>query len=180
VPAPPTDELSAEERDYLVRLGQWEKQEGAYGHLQRTRPQTLAYGLHDSPVALAAWIVEKFRAWSDCDGDIERSFTKDEILGNISIYWFTQTAASSVRNYFERAHDPTTIPIRQGERITVPAGIAMFPGERDLVVPRAYVERSFDVRRWTDMPRGGHFAALEEPELFVDDVRAFFRDLRER
>jgi hypothetical protein len=160
VPAPPTEELSAEERDYLLRLERWEKDEGAYGHLQRTRPQTLAYGLHDSPVALAAWVVEKFRAWSDCDGDIERSFTKDEILGNISIYWFTKTAASSVRNYFERAHDPSTRPLRHGERITVPAGIAMFPGERVLVVPRAYVERSFDVRRWTAMPRGGHFAAL--------------------
>jgi pimeloyl-ACP methyl ester carboxylesterase len=177
-PAPPTKDLSAEEREYLLRLERWEKQEGAYGHLQRTRPQTLAYGLHDSPVALAAWIVEKFRAWSDCGGDIERSFTRDEILGNISIYWFTKTAASSVRNYFERAHDPSMRPLRLGERITVPTGIAMFPGERDLVVPRAYVERSFDVRRWTEMPRGGHFAALEEPELFIDDVRAFFREVR--
>jgi pimeloyl-ACP methyl ester carboxylesterase len=178
VPAPRPEELSAAERDYLARLDQWEKEEGAYGHLQRTRPQTLAYGLSDSPVALAAWIVEKFRAWSDCDGDIERSFTKDQLLGNISIYWFTRTAASSVRNYFERAHDPSTRPVLLGERIPVATGIAMFPGERDLVVPREYVARSFDIQRWTEMPRGGHFAALEEPELFVADVRAFFRALR--
>lgn len=90
----------------------------------------------------------------------------------------TQTAASSIRNYFERAHDPSSRPVQPGEKIPVPAGIAMFPGERDLIVPREYAERSYDIRRWTDMPRGGHFAALEEPELFVDDVRAFFRELR--
>jgi pimeloyl-ACP methyl ester carboxylesterase len=177
-PSPAHDELSSAECDYLTRLENWEKTEGAYGHLQRTRPQTLAYGLNDSPAGLAAWIVEKYRAWSDCGGDIEQAFTKDELLGNISIYWYTQTAASSIRNYFERAHDPSAPAIRPGEKIPVPAGIAMFPGERDLIVPREYAARSYDIRHWTDMPRGGHFAALEDPELLVQDVRAFFKKLR--
>lgn len=176
-PRPPAHELAPEERDFLDRFDRWEKNEGAYGHQQRTRPQTLAYGLNDSPAGLAAWIVEKYRAWSDCGGDVERSFTKDQLLGNVSIYWFTQTVASSVRNYFERAHDPKD-SIRLGDKVGVPLGVAMFPGEHDLIVPRSFAERIFDVRRWTDMPRGGHFAALEEPELFVEDVRAFFRAFR--
>ena len=129
-------------------------------------------------MGLAAWIVEKFRAWSDCDGDIESRFTKDELLTTITLYWVTETINASMRRYFDKRHDPAPNPLRLGERIETPAGIAMFPGEKDLVVPREWAERTYNIRRWNDMPSGGHFAALEEPELLVDDIRAFFRELR--
>jgi pimeloyl-ACP methyl ester carboxylesterase len=105
-PLPADTDLTPAERDYLVRARRWEREEGAYGEMQATRPQTLAYGLNDSPVGLAAWIVEKFRAWSDCGGDIESCFTKDELLTNITIYWLTQTIGSSMRRYFEARHNP--------------------------------------------------------------------------
>ena len=177
-PLPRDADLSDAERDYLERVKRWEREEGAYGDIQATRPQTLAYGLNDSPAGLAAWIVEKFRAWSDCDGDVERRFTKDELLTNVMIYWLTQTIGSSMRRYFEVRHNPTPNRLKPGERIEAPTGVAMFPGEKDLVVPRAWADRCYNVRRWTDMPRGGHFPALEEPELLVEDIRAFFRELR--
>jgi pimeloyl-ACP methyl ester carboxylesterase len=149
----------------------WQLQEGAYALLQSTRPQTLAYGLNDSPVGLAAWITDKFRAWSDCDGDIERCFTKDELLTNITLYWATQTIGSSFLPYHTPPHRGAS------DRVDVPTGVAIFP--KDLVnAPREYAQRFFDVRRFTAMPRGGHFAALEQPELLVEDLRAFFRPLR--
>jgi pimeloyl-ACP methyl ester carboxylesterase len=177
-PLPPEPDLSEAERDYLERVRRWEREEGAYGEIQATRPQTAAYGLNDSPAGLAAWIVEKFWAWSDCGGDLESRFTKDELLTNVTIYWFTGTIGSSMRRYFEVRHDPERKPLNLGERIETPTGIAMFPGERDLLVPREWAERCYNLRRWTDMPRGGHFPALEEPELLVEDLRAFFRELR--
>jgi pimeloyl-ACP methyl ester carboxylesterase len=143
--------------------------------MHATRPQTLAYGLNDSPVGLAAWIVEKFRAWSDCDGDVERRFSKDELLTNLMIYWATETISSSVRMYYEILHMPS--PLKSGQRIEVPAGVALFPKDI-LPPPREWGERSLRVQRWTQMPRGGHFAALEEPELLAEDIRAFFHPLR--
>ena len=149
-------------------------EEGAYALIQGTKPQTPAYGLNDSPAGLAAWIIEKFRSWSDCDGDVERSFTKDELLTNVTIYWTTETINSSFRIYYETQHNP---PEHAGEYIGVPTGVAIFP--EDLVpAPREFAERFFEVRRWTEMPRGGHFAAMEEPELLAEDLRAFFRPLR--
>jgi len=178
-PLPQDTDLSEAERDYLARVKRWEKEEGAYGEIQATRPQTLAYGLNDSPVGLAAWLVEKFRAWSDCDGNVESRFSKDDLLTNVMIYWLTQTIGSSMRRYFEVRHNPAPNPLKLGERIEVPTGIAMFPGEKDLLVPREWAERCYNVRRWTDMPRGGHFPALEEPELLVEDLRAFFREFRD-
>jgi len=177
-PLPDERELSAAERDYIKRVKQWEHNEGAYAAIQSTYPQTVAYGLNDSPAGLAAWIVEKFRAWSDCNGEIERRFTKDELLTNITLYWVTQTINSSMRRYFETHRNPSRNTLKLGERIETPTGIAMFPGEKELVVPREFAERCYNIRRWTDMPRGGHFAALEEPELLVEDLRAFFRPLR--
>ena len=119
--------------------------------------------------------MEKFRAWSDCDGDIERSFTKDELLTNITIYWATQTINSSTRLYYESQQ--VTWELKQDEMIRVPAGVAVFPKELSHP-PREWAERSYDLRRWTQMPRGGHFAALEEPDLLVEDIRGFFRPLR--
>ncbi len=145
--------------------------------VQMTKPQTLAYELNDSPVGLAAWIVDRFRVWSDCDGDLERSYSKDELLTNIMIYWVTETINSSIRGYYEEAHTPS---LQSGQRIDVPAGLAIFLKDfpPDLPPPRELAERSLNVQRWTEMPHGGHFAALEEPELLAEDIRAFFRTLR--
>ncbi len=177
-PLPEDAELSDRERDYLIRVRRWEGEEGAYGEIQSTRPQSLSYGLTDSPAGLAAWIVEKFRAWSDSGGNIESRFTKDELLTNIMVYWVTETIGSSMRRYYEARQGQNARPLRLGERIETPTGIAMFPGEKDLVVPREWAERCYNIQRWTDMPRGGHFPALEEPELLVEEIREFFGDLR--
>jgi pimeloyl-ACP methyl ester carboxylesterase len=172
---PDAREMSQAEQAFLNETEAWEKAEGGYSHLQRTKPQTLGYGLSDSPVGLAAWIVEKFRAWSDCDGDPERRFTKDELLANVTIYWATQTINSSMRLYYEAERSPG--PFKQGESVTVPCAIALFPKDIDQP-PREWAERSYNVRRWTQMPRGGHFPAMEEPELLAQDIRSFFRTLR--
>jgi microsomal epoxide hydrolase len=172
---PEQPDLSEAEQRFLHALQQWSLQEGAYSSLQSTKPQTLAYGLNDSPVGLAAWITEKFRTWSDCDGEVERRFSKDELLTNIMLYWVTETIPSSVRIYYENAH--ASLQLKPGQHIEVPAGVALFPKDISLP-PREWAERSLRVQRWTQMPRGGHFAALEEPELLVEDLRAFFRPLR--
>jgi pimeloyl-ACP methyl ester carboxylesterase len=167
---PPSDaekKLLAEGTDFMER-------EGGYSHIQRTKPQTLGFGLNDSPAGLASWIVEKFRGWSDCNGDVESVFSRDELLDNISLYWFTQTITSSVRLYREAARTP--LRIDAGERITPPLGFARFPKEL-MRPPREWPERFFNLVHWTDMPRGGHFAAMEQPELLAQDVRKFFRSL---
>ena len=173
-PSPMPDEatLSNEEKDFIRRVARWEKEEGAYIEIQATRPQTLAYGLTDSPAGLAAWIVEKFRAWSDCGGDIESRFSKDELLSTITLYWVTNTINSSNRRYYDKRHQKITPNMMR--KVEVPTGIAMFPGEKELVVPRSWADRAYNITRWTDMPRGGHFPAQEEPELLVKDIRAFF------
>jgi microsomal epoxide hydrolase len=169
-----TVEGDAEDAAYLRDLQQWIAEETGYQAIQGTKPQTLAYGLTDSPVGLAAWIVEKFRSWSDCGGDVERRFSKDELLTNVTIYWATGAIGSSFWPYYDRLH--TRWPLPDG-RIDVPTGYAAFP--REIVRPtRARAERQFNIQRWTPMPAGGHFAALEEPEALVADVRAFFRDRR--
>jgi len=150
----------------------WFIMEGAYAAVQSTRPQTLSFALNDSPVGLAAWIVEKFRAWSDCDGDMERRFSKDELLTNIMIYWLTESIASSMRLYFEDVRTPPQI--LAGQRIEVPAAVAIFP--KDLTrPPREIADRFLQIKRWTELGQGGHFAALEEPNLYTDDLRAFAR-----
>ena len=146
--------------------------ETGYSQIQGTKPQTLGYSLNDSPAGQAAWIVEKFRTWCDCDGNPENIFTRDELLTNIMLYWVTQTATSSARMYYESRH-----ATNQVGRIDVPTGAAVFPYEL-FYTPRQWAEGWYDLRRWTEMPRGGHFAAMEQPELFVDDVRAFFAELR--
>jgi len=167
--------LSDSERSFLKDMDAWDASEGGYWQIQRTKPQTLAYGLNDSPAGLAAWIVEKFRAWSDCGGDVERRFTKDELLTNVAIYWFTQTIHSSCRLYFETHRCP--LHFAKGERVTVPCGIAHFPREAPFP-PREWVERGYAVTHWSEMERGGHFSAMEEPEVLADDIRTFFRALR--
>ena len=159
---------------WLAQVQHYQQDEGAYFQMQGTRPQTLAYGLTDSPVGLAGWIVEKFRAWSDCQGEVERVFTKDELLTNIMIYWVTETINSSTRLYYENAHTPG----QKLGRVEVPTGVAAFPHE--LVTPvRRIAEASYNLQHWSDMPAGGHFAALEQPEALVKDIRACFRPLRQ-
>jgi pimeloyl-ACP methyl ester carboxylesterase len=168
-------DLSEAERRYLGAQQGWFFQEGAYAMIQGTKPQTLAYGLNDSPTGLASWIVEKFRAWSDCDGDIEKCYTKDELLTNIMIYWVTQTINSSF-GYYRNMYSPK---LQAGQHIEVPAAFARFPKDiPGIDPPRTLAERHLRVTRWTQMPRGGHFAALEEPELLVADLRTFFRPFR--
>lgn len=174
-PANPAAGLTQEELIPLMEAQRFLKEETGYQRIQGTKPQTLAYGLNDSPAGLAAWIVEKFRTWSDCDGDLERRFTKDQLLTNIMLYWLPQTANSSCRLYCETMRAAKFPPT--DFRVEVPTGCAIFP--RELIrPPRAWVEKLYDVQRWTPMPRGGHFAAMEEPALLVEDVRAFFRPLR--
>jgi microsomal epoxide hydrolase len=170
-PAEPTED----EKRYLEELRQWEREETGYQWIQGTKPQTLAYGLTDSPVGLAAWIVEKFRTWSDCGGDVERRFTKDVLLTNVMLYWITGAINTSFWPYYARRHSPWPIPDNQ--RIEVPTAYARFPREI-LHPPRVWAERMYNIRRWTEMPAGGHFAALEEPKALAADIRAFFRDLR--
>jgi pimeloyl-ACP methyl ester carboxylesterase len=157
---------SDEEKAFVAFQRQWADEEGAYAHVQRTRPLTLAYGLSDSPAGLAAWIVEKFREWEDPSSAIPL----DAILTNVTLYWATNTIASSVRLYLESARTP--LRFDAGERVRVPCGIARFPKEAPFP-PRSWVERVYDVTRWTDMPHGGHFAALEAPDLLVADIAAF-------
>lgn len=166
--------LTDAERARVKTRQAFQNEETGYQQIQGTKPQTIGIALNDSPVALAAWIVEKFRTWCDCEGDPERIFTKDELLTNISIYWFTETAASSARIYYESRH-PTTPPVPG--RIAAPMACADFPKEI-IWSPRSWLESRYNIVRWTPMPRGGHFAAMEQPGLLVDDVRAFFRTLR--
>ena len=168
--------LSDDEQAYLGQRESWLLAEGGYSHIQGTKPQILSFGLNDSPVGTAAWIVEKFRTWSDCEGDVERSFTKDELLTNITIYWATQTIGSSTRLYYESNRVPWRL--KEGEKIATPSGVAIFPKELSQP-PREWAERSYNLQRWTVMPRGGHFAAQEEPALLAEDIREFFRPLRD-
>jgi pimeloyl-ACP methyl ester carboxylesterase len=166
---------SEEEQAFLQRCGAWLDAEGGYSHIQRTKPQTVAYGLNDSPLGLAAWIAEKFQAWSDCGGDVESTLGFDTMLTDIAIYWFTGCIGSSFRMYLEGSKQP--LQFASGDRVLPPLGVAVFPREI-LMPPRAWVERVFDVQRWTTMPHGGHFAALETPQLLVQEIREFFRPLR--
>jgi len=171
----PDDKLATIETEFLKEKARWFDQNGAYAHLQRTHPQTAAYGLNDSPAALAAWIIEKFREWADCNGDIYSRFTRDDLLANVTLYWTTETIHSSFRLYWEGARAP--LRFAEGEFVSVPCAIARFPKEAPFP-PREWVERGYNVQRWTEVPRGGHFAAAEEPELLAEDIRSFFRGLR--
>lgn len=152
--------------------------EVGYQQIQGTKPQSLGVALNDSPAGLAAWIVEKFHGWSDIDqssvNGLDAKFTKDEILTDISVYWFTASITASTRIYYESRNFPASEPTGY---ITVPTAGALFPAEI-YITPRLWAEASYNIVRWTPMPRGGHFAAMEEPELLLEDVRAFFRSLR--
>jgi pimeloyl-ACP methyl ester carboxylesterase len=171
----PTAGRSEREMIALMEMERFRKEETGYSSIQGTKPQTLGYALNDSPAGLAAWITEKFRTWTDCHGDLESRVSKDELLTNIMVYWVTGTATSSARLYCE-ARRAGMFPPR-GLRVDVPTGCAIFPREL-FRPPRAWAEKVYNVQRWTEYPAGGHFAALEEPQALVDDIRAFFRPLR--
>lgn len=146
-----------------------------YQHIQSSKPQTLGYGLNDSPIGLAAWITEKFHAWSDCRGKLENRISKDELLTNIMLYWITSSITSSTRLYYESAHSKHRIA--DAGRIETPTGCAIFPAEIH-IPPRSWAEQAYNIQQWSVMPSGGHFAALEEPRLLVEDIRKFFAKLR--
>jgi pimeloyl-ACP methyl ester carboxylesterase len=168
----PPDELTPAEKKYLDTGKQWQQTEGGYAIIQSTKPQTLAYGLNDSPAGLAAWVTEKFQAWSDCNGDLENCFTKDELLTNLTIYWATQTINSAFRLYYESRIAMAEQLKAEWKKVEVPTAVAIFP--KDIITaPRDFGYRFFNVQQWTEMPKGGHFAALEQPTLLVNDIRKF-------
>ena len=170
----PTD--TAEEQRYFEEIKRWSKEETGYIQIQGTRPQTLAYALTDSPAGLAAWIAEKFHTWTDHDGDFETVVTRDHLLANISLYWFTGAIGSSFWTYYDRLHGPWPIP--RGKTVDVPTGYAAFPREIRRP-PRSIAEKDYtDIRHWTVMSKGGHFAAMEQPAALAGDVADFFRPLR--
>lgn len=177
----PSDASPAEER-FLAANQRWMQSEGGYAMVQGTRPQTLAQALNDSPIGLAAWLVEKFERWSDCDGDVHTRFSDDELLTNVMLYWVTETIGSSFLTYHDLTHAGAMRWIVEKAKdwvgsSQVPTGFAQFP--RDIGhPPREWIERFHNLQRYTVMPRGGHFAALEEPELLAGDLRALFRPLR--
>jgi pimeloyl-ACP methyl ester carboxylesterase len=176
------DDLSSAEESFSEENDQWMKKEGAYALIQSTKPHSLAPALNDSPAGLAAWMVEKFQGWSDCDGTIESRFTKEDLLIHIMIYWATEPIGTSFLPYYDHANAGAVTWIAHGiKKITgstqVPAAFALFP--KDIShPPREWAERFFNVRRWHEMPRGGHFAAMEEPELLAEELRTWFSTFR--
>lgn len=164
--------ITEEEREHLDRVNTWVAAEGAYQHQQQTRPLTLAPALSDSPTGLLSWILEKHRAWSDCGGDVSTRFSDDYLVTLASVYWFTNSIGTSFRPYFEFAAGFTT----RVERVRVPTAVALFPHDLSSP-PRSWAERTYNVTRYSVMPRGGHFAPHEEPGLLADDISAFLLTL---
>jgi pimeloyl-ACP methyl ester carboxylesterase len=170
----PENPLTKEEIQFTRSVEEWDQKEGAYRHQQATKPLSLAYGLNDSPIGLCGWIIEKFYGWADCRGDIENVFSKDELLAQVSLYWVTETIHSSIRLYQENSQAP--LHFSKGEYVNVPVGIARFPLEAPFP-PRSFIERGYNIQHWTDMPAGGHFAAIEQPSLLAEDIRNFFKKI---
>jgi pimeloyl-ACP methyl ester carboxylesterase len=169
-----TEKLTEEEILFQKKAEHWHAAEGAYSHQQRTKPLTLAYALNDSPVGLCAWIVEKFYDWSDCNGNIESVFTKDELLSNVSLYWYTETIHSSIRLYHENSQ--VLLHFSKNDFIHTPVGIARFHKEEPFP-PRKFIERGYNIQHWTDIPKGGHFAAMEQPVVLANDIIQFAKTL---
>jgi pimeloyl-ACP methyl ester carboxylesterase len=172
----PSPNPTEEERRYYEEQAAWLREETGYQWIQGTKPQTLAYALTDSPAGLAAWIAEKFRNWSDCGRDIHSAINRDRMLGDICLYWFTGAIGSSFWPYYARMHGSLQIPT--GGKVEVPMGYAAFPKEI-IRPPRSVANRMFaNIQRWTEMSKGGHFAAMEQPEALAGEIQAFFRPLR--
>jgi pimeloyl-ACP methyl ester carboxylesterase len=174
-PPQASEPLTEEEQADLAAMKQFRDEESGYANEQGTKPQTVGVALNDSPAGLLAWIVEKFRAWSDCDGHPENCFTRDQLITNVMLYWVTQTSASSARLY--REHRVASRTAGALPFVDVPTGVARYPKEV-LRWPRSWVESQYNVVHWAVMERGGHFPAMEQPELFVEDLRRYFRRAR--
>jgi pimeloyl-ACP methyl ester carboxylesterase len=174
---PMTEDHTPEEEQFLAESKKYYDDDSGYYKEQSTKPQTIGYALDDSPVGLAAWIVEKFRTWSDCDGDVERSFTKDQLLDNLMLYWVTSTAHSSARMYYEFGAGLTAGTLDLFSKMTIPVGYARYPKEI-MRTSRRWAEAQYDVNHFADMPKGGHFAAFEVPDLYLEDIRAWGRKVR--
>jgi pimeloyl-ACP methyl ester carboxylesterase len=174
---PGTPPLTDEEAAYVAHVERWNSTERGYSAIQSTRPQTLGYGLTDSPAALAAWVLEKWRLWSDSDGDLDTRFGRDTLLTMLTVMWASGSITSSMRDYFDNRWHGTTIG--PDDFVRVPTAVAVFDHAfvPEGTVPRSWYERLYAVRRWTVFPRGGHFAAGEEPDLLAGDIGAFFGDL---
>lgn len=168
--------VTQEEKGWLASMAAFREEGTGYQRIQGSKPQTLAYGLTDSPAGLAGWILEKFRAWSDCDGDVFARFTLDQLCTNLTIYWVTGTINASTRMYYESMRSGGLAAI--DGRVEVPTAIAVFPAEM-IRPPRAWCEALYDLERWSVMPAGGHFAAMEQPELLLEDIRGFARRFRD-
>ncbi|MDP9040595.1 MAG: epoxide hydrolase [Bacteroidota bacterium] len=168
----PGEQPATEYLEFQRFVNTWSDQEGAYAHIHATKPITLAYGLNDSPIGLCAWMLEKFYNWSDHQGHIENSFTKDELLSNITLYWLTRSIHSSIRIYNENSKIP--LLFKENDFVKPPVGFAKFPKELP-TPPRVYIEKGFNIQHWTEMPAGGHFAAMEQPELLAKDITEFFK-----
>jgi hypothetical protein len=172
----PAEELSDQEKADLADLAYFKTEETGYQKIQGTKPQSLGVGLNDSPAGLAAWITEKFFSWTDCNGDIESVISKDELLTNIMVYWATQTITASTRLYYETTKHRQLKFIEQ--KVAVPTGVARFPKEI-MRFPRKWVERIYTrIVHWTDFDKGGHFAAMEQPEKLVKDIRSFAKKVK--
>lgn len=176
-PLPGQEEYGAEEVGWYERSANFLLRETGYSAIQATKPQTLAFALNDSPVGLAAWIIEKRRTWSDCGGDLARRFSRDDLLTTLSIYWFTQTFGTSARYYYECVHNPWQPSHDRQPVVEAPTGVGVFQ-EEVVLMPRRWAERYYNLQHWTLMKSGGHFAPMEEPRALVEDMRAFFRPLR--
>ncbi|HYO69848.1 MAG TPA: epoxide hydrolase [Archangium sp.] len=176
---PPPEAYGLDEQQALSRTVNFLRDGTGYVGIQSTRPQTLAYAMHDSPAGMCAWFLEKRRAWSDCDGDVEKVFSKDELLTAMTLFWATESFDSATRFYYETAHHPWE-PSHLGPRVVdVPTGVSIMP--RDVVqMPRSWAEQYYDLRSWNVLPAGGHFAHMEQPERLVQDIRDFFRPLRDQ
>jgi pimeloyl-ACP methyl ester carboxylesterase len=171
---PGTPPLSAEEQAYVGQVTRWDQTERGYSAVQSTRPQTLGYGLNDSPGGLAAWVLDKWRSWSDSGGDLNARFGRDALLTMLTVWWVTASITSSMRDYYDNRWHGTTLG--PGDRVRVPTAMAVFANEfvSEGEVPRSWCERLYEIHRWTVFPRGGHFAAAEEPDLLAGDIGEFF------
>lgn len=176
-PLPPASEFAADEKRWFDRNAHFFAAESAYLAIQSTKPQTLAYGLNDSPVAQCAWVLEKRRTWSDCGGDVETVFDKDDLLTTMTLYWATQSGGSSARYYYECLHNPWQPSHSRSPRIEAPTGVAIFDNEV-LNWPRQWIEKTYNLQRYRRFSSGGHFAPMEQPAILVDELREFFRPLR--
>ncbi len=177
-PMPEASDYSEDEKHWMAKNRRFFTDGSGYSAIQATRPQTLAPAINDSPAGLCSWILEKRRAWSDCKGDVESRFSKDELCTTMSLYWFTQSYGTSARYYYECVHNPWRPSHDRQPPVQSPTGIAVFENEV-FNLPRKWAERTYNLKRWTPIESGGHFAPMEEPETLIEEIRSFFRPLRD-